>query len=68
MGNKPESCTSYLGLYVRPSERAAVRAEARRIGMTTAAFIRSRLQDFLEPSAPGRPWPSDPAERRRKTG
>jgi hypothetical protein len=54
-----EHCSAHLGLYVRPTERERVRAEARRLEMTTAAFIRSKFEGLLEPVTIGRPWPGD---------
>jgi hypothetical protein len=58
-----EQCTAQLGLWVRPTERARVRAEAHRLEMSQSAYIRSRLEDLLEPAPMGRPWPE--ANRRR---
>lgn len=67
MIDKTELCTTYLGLFMRPSEREALRREAERVGMSTAGLIRSKIPEIFEPAAPGRRWSSDPVERRRKT-
>jgi hypothetical protein len=59
-----EHCTASLRLPMRPAERDRLHAEARRLDMSTTAFIRSRFEDLLEPAPIGRPWP----ENRRRTG
>ena len=62
-----EPCSNHFAFQVRPSEQAVLREKAARAGMSKAAYVRSRLSDIFDAAEPGRKWPSNPAERHRRT-
>jgi hypothetical protein len=64
-----ENCTSFVNLPMRPSEKERLRKLAGE--QSIAAYLRNLVntahKDLLTPSAPGRHWPENPAERRLRT-
>ena len=73
MSDIPENCTGHFAFQIRPSEHAALRAEAERKGLSQAALIRSKFPGILESAIPGRRFGFSPNRKegispQRRTG
>jgi hypothetical protein len=62
-----EPCSNHFAFQVRPSEQAELAKKAARAGMSKAAYVRSKIPEVFDAAVPGRKWPSNPAERHRRT-
>jgi hypothetical protein len=61
----PSTSSARFSFLARAEELRELAAAAENAGMSSAAYIRARMDDIFDPVKAGRRWPTDPAQRRR---